>query len=70
MDENEITNKEAIAEIQWLVDSYKNLIEDDHAFHDSCIKIQKACELAIRALSICENLGWLNSETEVDDDEE
>ena len=70
MPENDITNKEAIAELQWLTDSYKNLIKDDRTFYNSCIKIQKACELAVRALNICEDMGWLNSETEVDDEED
>jgi hypothetical protein len=56
---DDITNKEAISEMQWLVDSYK-----------SCIKIQKACELSIRALSICDSMGWLNSEEKEDEDDE
>lgn len=68
--DNEITNKEAISEMQWLVDSYKNLMKNDREFYESCIKIQKACELAVRALSICDSMGWLNSEEEEDEDNE
>lgn len=67
---DDITNKEAISELEWLVDSYKNLMKNDRNFYNSCIKIQKACELSIRALELCEFLGFLNSENEVDDDEE
>ena len=68
MPENEITNNEAIKELQWLADSYKSLIEDN-TFKNS-ITIMKACELGIRALKVCEDLGWLNSEKEVDEDED
>lgn len=69
MPENEITNNEAIKELQWLADSYKKLIDEDNTFKN-CITIMKACELGIRALNVCEDLGWLNSETEVDEDED